>query len=155
MSSLNFEECVHKILKLNIREGQEKEVCIMLLDCCAMEKMFNRFFCLQAARLCSLNQTYQTEFELLFHEQLSQVHRLETNKLRNIGKFFSHLLETDMVSWNIFDQIFLSEDTTTSSLRIFLKVIFQDLSHNWGIKKLNQRFNDPDYIEHFGGLFPR
>ena len=53
MSSLNFEECVHKILKLNIKvtavcsaqscltfgfvqEGNEVEVSTMLIDCCAM-----------------------------------------------------------------------------------------------------------------------
>merc|ERR1719247_3406007 len=80
MSSVHFEECVHKILKLNIAEGQEKEVCTMLIDCCAMEKQFNRFFCLQGERLCRLNPKYQEEFEEAFHAQFATVHRLETNK---------------------------------------------------------------------------
>ena len=34
MSSVNFEECCHKLLKLNIREGQEMELCTMILECC-------------------------------------------------------------------------------------------------------------------------
>merc|ERR1719262_1630079 len=87
MSSLHFEECVHKILKLNISEGQEREVCTMLIDCCAMDRMFNRFFALQAERLCRLNPAYQEQFEESFGVQFGTVHRLETNKLRNIGKF--------------------------------------------------------------------
>merc|ERR1711920_1170136 len=87
MSSLNFEECVHKILKLNISEGQEKEVCTMLIDCCAMDRMFNRFFALQAQRLSQLQPIYQERFAELFDQQFATVHRLETNKLRNIGKF--------------------------------------------------------------------
>ena len=41
ISSAHFEECVHKILKLNIKEGQETEVITMLIDCCAMERMRN------------------------------------------------------------------------------------------------------------------
>merc|ERR1712232_1309807 len=82
MSSVHFEECVHKILKLNIEEGQEKEVVTMLIDCCAMERMFNRFFALQAERLCRLNPNYAVQFEDAFHVQFSTVHRLETNKLR-------------------------------------------------------------------------
>merc|ERR1740129_2286631 len=81
MSSLHFEECVHKILKLNISEGQEKEVCTMLIDCCAMERMFNRFFALQAERLCRLNPVYQERFDQAFSVQFGTVHRLETNKL--------------------------------------------------------------------------
>merc|ERR1712039_67583 len=155
MSSLHFEECVHKILKLNIAEGQEKEVCTMLIDCCAMEKQFNRFFCLQAERLCRLNPKYQEEFEEAFNAQFATVHRLETNKLRNIGKFFTHLLYTDALSWGLFLNIKITEETTTSSSRIFIKVIFQELSEQWGVEKLKARLGDPDYSQFFRGLFPK
>merc|ERR1719262_965045 len=117
MSSVHFEECVHKLLKLNITEGQEKEVCTMLIDCCAMERMYNKFFPLQAERLCRLNPAYQECFDAAFQTQFATVHRLETNKLRNIGKFFAHLLHTDAISWGIFQNIKMSEETTTSSSR--------------------------------------
>merc|ERR1712032_35213 len=155
MSSVHFEECVHKILKLNIAEGQEKEVCTMLIDCCAMDRMFNKYFALQAERLSRLNQAYQENFEQLFGVQFATVHRLETNKLRNIGKFFSHLLYTDAISWSIFSQVRITEETTTSSSRIFVKVIFQELSEQWGIKKLASRLQEPDLQQFFSGLFPR
>jgi len=154
MSSVHFEECVHKILKLNITDGQEKEVCTMLIDCCAMERMFNRFFALQAERLCRLNPVYQERFEDSFNTQFATVHRLETNKLRNIGKFFAHLLYTDGISWSILNQVRITEETTTSSSRIFIKVIFQELSEQWGIKKLCERLQEPELQQHFGGLFP-
>merc|ERR1711904_446084 len=155
MSSVHFEECVHKILKLNIAEGQEKEVGTMLIDCCAMEKQYNRFFALQGERLCRLNPNYQSEFEEAFQAQFATVHRLETNKLRNIGKFFAHLLFTDATSWGIFLNIKITEETTTSSSRIFIKVIFQELSEQWGIKKLQERLRDEDQQQFFGGLFPK
>lgn len=155
MSSLQHEECVHKILKLNIAEGQEKEVCTMLIDCCAMDRMFNRFFPLQAERLCRLKPVYQERFQDSFQEQFVTVHRLETNKLRNIGKLFAHLLYTDAISWSIMSQIRITEETTTSSSRIFVKVIFQELSDQWGIRKLDLRLKEPELQEHFAGLFPK
>merc|ERR1719174_2677740 len=142
-------------MKLNIKEGQEKEVVTMLLDCCAMERMFNRFYSLQGERLCRLNPRYQEEFEEAFAQQFSTVHRLETNKLRNIGKFFAHLLYTDAITWGLFLQIKITEETTTSSSRIFIKVIFQELSEQWGIKKLKERLNDPEHTQFFAGLFPK
>jgi pre-mRNA-splicing factor CWC22 len=154
-SSLHFEECVHKLLKLNISEGQEKEVCTMLIDCCAMDRMFNRFFVLQAERLCRLNPVYQERFEESFGIQFNTVHRLETNKLRNIGKFFAHLLFTDGISWSILSQVRITEETTTSSSRIFIKVIFQELSEQWGIKKLRERLLEPELQDFFSGLFPK
>jgi len=155
MSSVHFEECVHKILKLNIAEGQEKEVCTMLIDCCAMERMFNRFFALQAERLCRINPAYQERFEESWGVQFATVHRLETNKLRNIGKFFAHLLMSDGISWSIMSQVRITEETTTSSSRIFIKVIFQELSEQWGIKKFSDRLNEPELQQFFGGLFPK
>lgn len=154
MSSVHFEECVHKILKLNIADGQEKEVCTMLIDCCAMDKMFNRFFALQAERLSRLVPVYQEHFSALFDQQFNTVHRLETNKLRNIGKFFAHLLYTDAIPWAILSQVKITEETTTSSSRIFIKVIFQELSEQWGIKKLAARLKDPEMQVFVGGLFP-
>ncbi|CAK9050754.1 unnamed protein product [Durusdinium trenchii] len=155
MSSVHYEECVHKILKLNIAEGQEKEVCTMLIDCCAMEKMFNRFFVLQAERLCRLNPVYQDNFTESFGVQFNTVHRLETNKLRNIGKFFAHLLYTDAIPWSIWAQVKITEETTTSSSRIFIKVIFQELSEQWGIKKLVDRLREEELKPFFVGLFPK
>ena len=34
MNSVDFEECSMKILKLNVGEGHEDEVCNMLIECC-------------------------------------------------------------------------------------------------------------------------
>ncbi|XP_074375336.1 pre-mRNA-splicing factor cwc22-like [Apium graveolens] len=40
MSSADFEEAGHKLLKLKLEPGQEMEVCIMLLECCSQEKTY-------------------------------------------------------------------------------------------------------------------
>ncbi len=46
-------------------------------------------------------------------------------QLRNVAKFFAHLLATDAVSWEVLAAIRLTEDDTTSSSRIFIKILFQ------------------------------
>ena len=42
-----------------------------------------------------------TPFQRMFAEQYEVIHRLETNKLRNVAKLFAHLLHTDAVSWEV------------------------------------------------------
>lgn len=37
----------------------------------------------------------------------------------------------------------MSEETTTSSSRIFVKILFQELCAYMGLPKLNQRLKDP------------
>ncbi len=53
------------------------------------------------------------------------IHRLETNKLRNVASLFAHLLVTDALPWSTLSCIRLTEEDTTSSSRIFIKYLFQ------------------------------
>ena len=126
----------------------------MLIDCAAMEKTSNRFYHLQGERLCRLSRVYRDGFSLAFAEQYDSMHRHETGKIRNIAKFFSHLLFTDSIDWIVLAHIRLTEQDTTSSTRIFIKILFQDLAENMTANVLSGRIVDPRYSMALGGLFP-
>uniref|UniRef100_A0A668TA12 Pre-mRNA-splicing factor CWC22 homolog n=1 Tax=Oreochromis aureus TaxID=47969 RepID=A0A668TA12_OREAU len=154
-SSLDFEECAHKLIKMDFPESQTKELCNMILDCCAQQRTYEKFFGLLAGRFCLLKKEYMESFEAIFSEQYDTIHRLETNKLRNVARLFAHLLYTDSVPWSVLECIKMSEDTTTSSSRIFVKILFQELCAYMGLPKLNQRLKDQTLQPFFEGLFPR
>lgn len=154
-SSLDFQECAHKMLKMNIKKNQEMELCQMILDSCAQQRTYERFFGLLAQRFCELKKEYVEHFEEIFKQQYDTCHRLETVKLRNVSRLLSHLLYTDSISWGVFDCVHLNEDETTSSSRVFLKNLLLDLSEHMGMIKLKERFSDLTLQEFFAGLFPR
>lgn len=113
-------------------------------------------------------------FEILFAEQYGVIHRLETNKLRNVAKvsenlirlvgffqfslkitflfmisqLFAHFLHSDALPWTVLSNIRLSEDSTTSSSRIFIKILFQELVEYLGLQKLNLRLKD-EYVTYW------
>jgi len=154
-SSLDFEEAVHKLLKLNLKPGQEVELCHMIIDCCAQQRTYEKFFGLMGQRFCQVNRNYVEPFMKIFGDTYGTVHRLETGKLRNVSKFFAHLLYTDAMGWDVLGVIKLNEDDTTSSSRIFIKILFQELAEFMGLGKLNDRCRDATLQEAFDGLFPR
>ncbi|KAF0888754.1 hypothetical protein E2562_017604 [Oryza meyeriana var. granulata] len=155
MSSVDFEEAGHKLLKIKLEPGQEMELCIMLLECCSQERTYLRYYGLLGQRFCMINKVYQENFEKCFVQQYSMIHRLETNKLRNVAKFFAHLLGTDALPWHVLAYIRLTEEDTTSSSRIFIKILFQELSEHLGIRLLNERLNDPNMQDSFDSIFPK
>merc|ERR1711935_1200167 len=110
-SSVDFEECVHKQLKLQIPEKMWKEMCHMIVDCCGQ------------------NRTYD--------------------------KFFSQLLYADAIPWSVLSAIVITEETTTSSSRIFIKILFQELSQYMGLPKLNERLQEDTMQVFFEGIFPK
>ncbi|KAK1631268.1 hypothetical protein QYE76_005583 [Lolium multiflorum] len=155
MSSVDFEEAGHKLLKIKLEPGQEMELNIMLLECCSQERTYLRYYGLLGQRLCMINNVFQENFETCFVQQYSMIHRLETNKLRNVAKFFAHLLGTDALFWHVLAYIRLTEEDTTASSRIFIKILFQELSEHLGIHLLNERLNDPNMQDSFESVFPR
>ncbi|XP_057782156.1 uncharacterized protein LOC131000320 [Salvia miltiorrhiza] len=155
MSSVDFEEAGHKLLKIKLESGQEMELCIMLLECCSQERTYLRYYGLLGQRFCMINRIHQENFEKCFVQQYSMIHRLETNKLRNVAKFFAHLLGTDALPWHVLAYIRLTEEDTTSSSRIFIKILFQELSEHLGIRLLNERLSDPGMQDSFESIFPK
>ena len=155
MSSLDFEEAGHKLLKINLAPGQEGELCTMILECCSQERTFLKYYGLLAARFCFVNAAYVAKFDDMFATQYATVHRLETNKLRNVARFFAHLLAADALPWSVMAYIQLTEEATTSSSRIFVKILFQELAETLGLKALRARLDDPAMGVYYDGLLPR
>eukprot|EP01039_Chlorochromonas_danica_P002305 gene2305-2525_t len=154
MSSISYEECCHKLVKLNIPDGYEKELCNMLVECCSNERSYLRYYGLMGQRFCTMHRKYQEAFDSVFLDQYTTIHRLETNKLRNVAKFFAQLLGTDSLPWTCFEYIKLNEYDTTSSSRIFIKVLCQELAEHMGLQTLKDRFSDVYMQEVFSGIFP-
>ncbi|GAA6059525.1 hypothetical protein JCM10212_006023 [Sporobolomyces blumeae] len=154
MSALDFEEATHKLLKIDLGPGQEQLLCEMVVRCCSQERTFSKFYGLMGERFCKLNQVWQMAFEQLFAEFYTTIHREDTNKLRNIARFFGHLLMTDAISWTVMDTIKMNEDDTTSSSRIFVKIMFQEIIEGMGLVKLKERFKEDQLQPFLGNIFP-
>ncbi|OZJ01335.1 hypothetical protein BZG36_05784, partial [Bifiguratus adelaidae] len=74
MSSVDFEECVHKLLKLDIREGQEIELANMVIECCSQERTYLKFYGLMGERFCRLNRIWAEAFEECFRRNYETIH---------------------------------------------------------------------------------
>ncbi|KAI0876075.1 hypothetical protein GGS24DRAFT_258174 [Hypoxylon argillaceum] len=155
MSSIDPEESVHKLLKINLPAGQEHELPSMVVECCAQEKTYTKFFGLIGERFAKLNRLWTDLFEQAFQNKYETIHRHDTNGLRNIARFFGHLFASDAVGWHALSVIHLNEDETTSASRIFIKILFQEISEELGMPKLQARVKDETMQPSFEGLFPR
>jgi pre-mRNA-splicing factor CWC22 len=171
MSSADFEEAVHKLLKMPMPEGQEVrpamrlgaiglteheqiEMCNMIIECCSQERSYSKFYGLIGERLCKLREVWSVSFDQAFRTYFDTIHRYETNRLRNIGRFFGHLIATDAISWTIFDVVSMNEDDTTSSSRIFIKILMQELVEFLGLPGVKARFLEPSLQSSFRRMFP-
>lgn len=153
-SSADPEEAAHKLMKLRLPSGQEPELVSMIVESCAQEKVYLKFMGLLGERFARLNRMWMDLFEESFAKYYSTIHRYETNKLRNIARFFGHLLASDAIGWHVLSAIHLNEEETTSASRIFIKILFEDLQENLGTAKLKARMSDETLQPSLQGVFP-
>ena len=90
-----------------------------------------------------LNKVYVEQYDRLFQEHYATIHRNDTVKIRNIAKFFAHLFYSDALPWTSLACIHFNEEETNSSSRIFTKILFQEMTEYMGLKRINERLNDP------------
>ncbi|KAJ6500002.1 hypothetical protein C8R47DRAFT_1256911 [Mycena vitilis] len=154
MNALNYEEAVHKLLKVQLQEGQEIELVNMIIECCSQERSYSTFYGLVGERFSKLNRVWTECFEQAFGNYYTTIHRYETNRLRNIARFFGHLLASDAISWLVLECVRINEDDTTSSSRIFVKIMMQEMTESMGLKTVAERFKDPEVRRGCEGMFP-
>ncbi|KAF7538991.1 hypothetical protein G7Z17_g12529 [Cylindrodendrum hubeiense] len=155
MSSADPEEAVHKLMKINLPAGQEAELPSMVIECCSQEKTYTKFFGLIGERFSKINRLWCDLFEQAFVKYYETIHRYENNKLRNIAMLFGHMFASDALGWHCLSVIHLNEDETTSSSRIFIKILFQNIAEETGMPKLRARMTDETLRPNLEGLFPR
>ena len=154
MSSIDFEECCHKLMKINLPVGLEHELPSMIIECCSQERTYSKFYGLIGERFAKINRLWSDLYEAAFAKYYDTIHRYETNRLRNIARFFGHMLSNDAIGWHVLSVVHINEEETTSSSRIFVKILFQDLAENLGLAGLQARFRDEILRPSFEGLFP-
>ncbi len=154
MSSIDPEECCHKLMKVSLPPGLEHELPSMIIECCSQEKTYSKFYGLIGERFAKINRLWTDLFEQSFAKYYDTIHRYETNRLRNIARFFGHLISSDAIGWHVFSVVHLNEEETTSSSRIFIKILFNDLAEAMGMPKLQARLKEDLLRPYFEGLFP-
>ncbi|KAJ4144709.1 hypothetical protein LMH87_003581 [Akanthomyces muscarius] len=155
MSSADPEEATHKLMKINLPAGQEPEMPSMIVECCSQEKTYTKFFGLIAERFAKINRLWCDLFEQSFQKYYETIHRYENNKLRNIAMLFGHMFGSDALGWHCLSAIHLNEDETTSSSRIFIKILFQSIVEEVGVPKIKTRMADEMLRPSLEGLFPK
>lgn len=152
MSSMSADEAVHKLLRL---KADDAVVADMVVKSCLQEKTYSKYFGVIGEKLCGRGLRWQRVFVDQFREKYDTCYQFEGPQLRNIGRFFGHLIAADKLDpCTTLGHITLTETHTTSSSRVFIKFLFQELVEELGVVELKSTLTHRDIRLHIQGLFP-
>ena len=55
----DYLDAFEKLLRLNLKEVQEREMVHVLIDCCLQEKIYNPYYAYLAQKLCEYKRSHQ------------------------------------------------------------------------------------------------
>ncbi|KAI6124023.1 MIF4G-domain-containing protein [Pisolithus croceorrhizus] len=135
------EEAVHKLLKIQLKEEEEIELINMIIECCSQERSYSSFYGLVGERFSRLNRHSAATIDT--------IHRYETNRLRNIrALLWTHVRQRLRSPGPTSVSIKMNEDDTTSSSRIFIKIMMQEMMESM------ERFKDEEIRAACKDMFP-
>ncbi|XP_051960008.1 nucleolar MIF4G domain-containing protein 1 [Xyrauchen texanus] len=125
MSSEDFLDAFEKLLRLGLKDQQEREIVHVLMDCCLQEKSFNRFYAVLAEKFCSHDRRFQMTFQFSLWDKFKDLANLSSRSFSNLVQLVTHFLHRKCLSLSILKAIEFGELDKPKVK--FLKQIFMKL----------------------------
>uniref|UniRef100_A0A8C2CYH6 Nucleolar MIF4G domain-containing protein 1 n=1 Tax=Cyprinus carpio TaxID=7962 RepID=A0A8C2CYH6_CYPCA len=109
MSSEDYLDAFEKLLRLGLKDQQEREIVHVLMDCCLQEKMFNGFYAVLAEKFCSHDRRFQMTFQFSLWDKFKDLANLSSRPFSNLVQLVTHLLHRKCLSLSILKAIEFGE----------------------------------------------
>lgn len=109
MTSEDFLDAFEKLLKLGLKDQQEREIVHILMDCCLQEKTYNPFYAFLASKFCDYERRFQMTFQFSIWDKFRDLENLPGTKFSNLVHLLAHLLRTKSLPLSVLKVVEFSE----------------------------------------------
>lgn len=109
MTSEDYVDGFQKLVRLGLKDIQEREVVHVLLDCCMQEKHFNPYYAYLAQKLCEYKRANQVTLQYALWDRFKVLASLTPSNLLNLRKLCLHLITKKALSLSILKVVDFTE----------------------------------------------
>jgi len=92
MSAQSPRDAMDKIIALNLKDIQEREIVHVLIRCCGACQTYNLFFEELACSLCSFRHQFKFTFQLSFWDTFKELEEMKPRRAANLARMLSYLV---------------------------------------------------------------
>ncbi|KAM9287824.1 nucleolar MIF4G domain-containing protein 1 isoform 2-T2 [Cariama cristata] len=109
MTSEDFLDAFEKLLKLGLKDQQEREIVHVILYCCLQEKTYNPFYAFLANKFCEYERRFQVTFQFSIWDKIRDLENLSAGAISNLVSLLAHLLRSKSLPLSVLKVIEFSE----------------------------------------------
>ncbi|KAJ8911639.1 hypothetical protein NQ315_005984 [Exocentrus adspersus] len=91
MSAEDYLDAFEKLLRLGLKNQQEREIINIILHCCLQEKQYNPYYAVLAQKFCEYDRKYQMTIKCSIWDKLKSLGEHSGNQLSNLAKMLTYL----------------------------------------------------------------
>ena len=123
MSSRDVDDAFERLMRLQLRGKQDREVVRVITECCAQEKTYNPFYSELAAMLCAHNRQYKTSLQFIFWDNFKLFEdEVAGRRTVNLARFLSRLVTAFHLPLAVLKPIDMTD--INSNMMLFLATFF-------------------------------
>lgn len=128
MTAEDFMDAFEKLLRLNLKNQQEREIINVLLHCLLQEKNFNPYYAFLAGKFSTFARKYQMTLQFSLWDKFKELSTMKPHQIKNLAKFLSHCFTTGALPLSVLKVIHFSEMDKTM-LKFFRQILLAILLH--------------------------
>uniref|UniRef100_UPI003AAB1C84 nucleolar MIF4G domain-containing protein 1 n=1 Tax=Centroberyx gerrardi TaxID=166262 RepID=UPI003AAB1C84 len=109
MTSEDYLDAFEKLLRMGLKDQQEREIVHVLMDCCLQEKTFNAFYAVLGEKFCSQDRRFQMTFQFSLWDKFKELSALPSSTFSNLAQLVTRFLQKKCLSLSILKVIEFGE----------------------------------------------
>ncbi|XP_055785189.1 nucleolar MIF4G domain-containing protein 1 isoform X1 [Salvelinus fontinalis] len=109
MTSEDYLDAFEKLIRLGLKDQQEREIVHVLMDCCLQEKSFNAFYAVLGEKFCEHDRRFQMTFQFSLWDKFKDLPSLSTSTFSNLVQLVTRFLQRKCLSLSILKVIEFGE----------------------------------------------
>uniref|UniRef100_A0A1A7X724 Nucleolar MIF4G domain-containing protein 1 n=1 Tax=Iconisemion striatum TaxID=60296 RepID=A0A1A7X724_9TELE len=109
MTSEDYIDAFEKLLRMGLKDKQEREIVHVLMDCCLQEKNFNAFYAVLGEKFCSHDRRFQMTFQFSLWDKFRELSNLPTSSFNNLVQLLTRFLQRKCLSLSVLKVIEFGE----------------------------------------------
>ncbi|XP_071341105.1 nucleolar MIF4G domain-containing protein 1 [Trachinotus anak] len=109
MTSEDYLDAFEKLLRMGLKDKQEREIVHVLMDCCLQEKTFNAFYAVLGEKFCSHDRRFQMTFQFSLWDKFRELANLPSSTFNNLVQLVTRFLQRNCLPLSILKVIEFGE----------------------------------------------
>ncbi|KAM9827609.1 nucleolar MIF4G domain-containing protein 1 [Neosynchiropus ocellatus] len=109
MTSEDYLDAFEKLLRMGLKDKQEREIVHVLMHCCLQEKTFNAFYAVLGEKFCAHDRRFQMTFQFCLWDKFREIANLSSSTFSNLIQLVTRLLQKKCLSLSVLKVIEFGE----------------------------------------------